>query len=489
MGQSSSKTKKHGSTNITAKSKSVEKSPSTTKSTSTLPITTNSTTTIITNNNNNPITKQQPPTQFLAFMSHAQKDTGDWVQMIARQFKFYYNLDVWIDMDLIGNLDEKAMKTGISSSTFTFIVLSQGYIKSWFCGMECAFALTMKRPIVLLVETDIERGGISTNVDDALIQLLTLIQQKASEYVTGEFISELQHLNVKSFKSSVKAILPIQHTSIDFTTTILQACGINIKPLQSSIVSIPPKYLLLCDDIAQDQATVLVTSTTLFENIKGEVITSVSNLSTHPLLPVILFVTDSVLKHPLVIQCLEVIIKTPRRLVLVHENDGRRRGRTLGGNDQEWWSLVCNHASSHSTIRSLVESHISSSIPYGKDERSIGGRGTFFKDVLDALGLLNAPFDAEQSVLVLPGMVKDVAFESIHDWIAISQGDSLSTKGLVIHNATVEQLPAVYAALQSKIVAFTNALNSSPQSILRILPHNVFKIFMDLFVDLLIQKN
>jgi hypothetical protein len=76
--------------------------------------------------------------------------------------------------------------------------------------------------------------------------------------------------------------------------------------------------------------------------------------------------------------------------------------------------------------------HISISIAYGKDECSFSGRDAFFKDMLDALGLLQAPFDANERLLVLPPTVNNAAFASLHDWLNIHGDGTLASKGLVV---------------------------------------------------------
>jgi hypothetical protein len=135
----------------------------------------------------------------------------------------------------------------------------------------------------------------------------------------------------------------------------------------------------------------------------------------------------------------------------------------------------------------LVELRISTSITYGKDERSFSCLVThFFKDLLDALGLLQTPFEANERDLVLPPIIDDTTFTPLRNWLNISDGhNTLSSKGLIVKTATSKQLFGVYGVFGEYMVGYVNASTAnSPSMVLRnIAAQCIQNVHMDLFVD------
>jgi hypothetical protein len=83
-------------------------------------------------NNNNP----QP----LFFFSHNQQDAGDFIQHLVRLLMLLFKISCWFDLDYDGDLNAVTMQQGIQNSQYFVLMLTQGYLKSWYCGLETTTA-------------------------------------------------------------------------------------------------------------------------------------------------------------------------------------------------------------------------------------------------------------------------------------------------------------------------------------------------------------
>jgi WD40 repeat protein len=387
----------------------------------------------------------------LFFFSHAQQDIGDFIQLLCRLLLLQHDISTWFDLDYDGNLNSIAMQTGIQNSKYFVLVLTKRYLESWYCGLEITTAIIMGREMILMVETDVVRGGVSLLVD-ALAKLVNLIKLKCGEYIINGVLASsfpvIQNLTIDSLKNLFgnRTIL-IERPSINSYVMVekLLKC-IEYEKLQTaSLTSENPSYHLLFDtNVAQDQAMVITTSIQLYFGIYGRILlpqSTASELEFNPKIPTLLFVTDDVLAQKHVIEGLEYLIDHNNnhrsRFALIHENDGTRHGRSFGVNDESFWSSILEKSTSQDIVK-LMNSYLSSSIAYGKNERSLSFQKSFLMDVLDSIGLLKCPFQVDSlpidgSEIKTPSLELMKQHSVLSNWCqTIAPNNLTSLKGLLI---------------------------------------------------------
>eukprot|EP00899_Mesostigma_viride_P010758 jgi/Mesvir1/19684/Mv09954-RA.1 len=90
------------------------------------------------------------------------------------------NIKIWLDQDRTAS--ESDMVTGVSSSLFFCLILTEGVMKDTDVQLQIREALKAKKPVVLIHETDARHGGVSleTCLADMPPELRSLCEQHAS---------------------------------------------------------------------------------------------------------------------------------------------------------------------------------------------------------------------------------------------------------------------------------------------------------------------
>jgi hypothetical protein len=90
--------------------------------------------------------------RYHAFMSHAQADASGTVGTLFLEYE-KLGLHNWIDMKQ-ALLTLEGMRQGVRDSQVFLLVLSEHVLGSWFCQQELRCAISLGKPIQLVVETD-----------------------------------------------------------------------------------------------------------------------------------------------------------------------------------------------------------------------------------------------------------------------------------------------------------------------------------------------
>ena len=95
-----------------------------------------------------------------AFISHKQSTAADMAGLIAEKLE-RRGLEVWFDMNTVGNLAQAEMKSGIAESKCYILLLTRDVFKSASVCMEFATAKKMKKPILFIHETQTNLPGFA----------------------------------------------------------------------------------------------------------------------------------------------------------------------------------------------------------------------------------------------------------------------------------------------------------------------------------------
>ncbi|XRB25061.1 TIR domain-containing protein [Pseudoscourfieldia marina] len=95
--------------------------------------------------------------EFHFFISHAQANGQDQVHAITRDLEMR-GIKVWRDMDQ-AQITWAGMKKGVEKSLVFMLFLTKGAIARTWVQMEVLHAISLKKPIILVNETDKRHGG------------------------------------------------------------------------------------------------------------------------------------------------------------------------------------------------------------------------------------------------------------------------------------------------------------------------------------------
>jgi len=95
--------------------------------------------------------------EFHFFISHAQANGQDQVHAITRDLEMR-GIKVWRDMDQ-AQITWAGMKKGVEKSLVFMLFLTKGAIARTWVQMEVLHAISLKKPIILVHETDKRHGG------------------------------------------------------------------------------------------------------------------------------------------------------------------------------------------------------------------------------------------------------------------------------------------------------------------------------------------
>jgi len=93
------------------------------------------------------------------FLSHVQKDSADLCHLLYVELR-NVGINVWYDMKA-ARLDAEGMIEGISDSKYFTIVATKEYFWRPWPVFELIVATIMKKPILVLAESDARHGGVS----------------------------------------------------------------------------------------------------------------------------------------------------------------------------------------------------------------------------------------------------------------------------------------------------------------------------------------
>ena len=120
------------------------------------------------------------PMKWHLFLSHTWKSGQDQVATIKRQMNLLLpGIKVFLDVDDLQDISEKALEGYVEQSQCILIFLSRGYF-SGNCLVELRAALEMNKPIILVHETDWDKGGAPLN------QLMDDCRLKSAERINGK---------------------------------------------------------------------------------------------------------------------------------------------------------------------------------------------------------------------------------------------------------------------------------------------------------------
>ena len=94
------------------------------------------------------------------FFSHTQLNGGDQCMGLSADLLLRFSLKTWYDQRA-AEITAGAMQEGVRLSAVFLLLLTDGVLKRPYCRQEINEALVNGRPILLLLETDAERGGVS----------------------------------------------------------------------------------------------------------------------------------------------------------------------------------------------------------------------------------------------------------------------------------------------------------------------------------------
>ena len=95
--------------------------------------------------------------EFHFFISHAQANGQDQVHAITRDLEMR-GIKVWRDMDQ-AQITWAGMKKGVEKSLVFMLFVTKGAIARTWVQMEVLHAISLKKPIILVNETDKRHGG------------------------------------------------------------------------------------------------------------------------------------------------------------------------------------------------------------------------------------------------------------------------------------------------------------------------------------------
>ena len=95
--------------------------------------------------------------EFHFFISHAQANGQDQVHAITRDLEMR-GIKVWRDMDQ-AQITWAGMKKGVEKSLVFMLFVTKGAIARTWVQMEVLHAISLKKPIILVHETDKRHGG------------------------------------------------------------------------------------------------------------------------------------------------------------------------------------------------------------------------------------------------------------------------------------------------------------------------------------------
>ena len=100
------------------------------------------------------------PLFFHFFLSHYQANAGDSINLLAAELK-HFQVRCWTDKgDVEVNAD--GMKKGIKESKAYILFLSKDCLSRQFVILELREAIELKKPIILLHETEMNRPSFAT---------------------------------------------------------------------------------------------------------------------------------------------------------------------------------------------------------------------------------------------------------------------------------------------------------------------------------------
>jgi len=95
------------------------------------------------------------------FLSHVQKNHSDFCSSLQLELSVN-GIKVWFDMKAT-RLDSRGMISGVASAKYFVLVACKEYFERTWPVFELLIADIMKKPVIVLVETDERHGGISLN--------------------------------------------------------------------------------------------------------------------------------------------------------------------------------------------------------------------------------------------------------------------------------------------------------------------------------------
>jgi len=159
------------------------------------------------------------------FLSHVQRESGDFARVFSLLLHSEADLPCWLDQ-AESRLTAKTMVRGIAQSAVFMVLLTKSYFESRWCRLELRTARYLKKPIIMIHETDERVSGFARFEDyfkSAPTDLVGMIEEVTSrplrrkgyeqEALVQDLFKEV-HLDLKKAEAAKQPLQILQAEAV-----------------------------------------------------------------------------------------------------------------------------------------------------------------------------------------------------------------------------------------------------------------------------------